>query len=639
MAAAQATNLTTQMKAMQAARAQATAEAQAQAQAFEAMQQAQAATPATRPVQEMKQKQPPSGPVAAMPPNITTWQVPQAMMQHPAMLGTAGQVAQRAAPSITIAPAGLQVRPPPVVVVQPPPPVPPTLAPVPPQPVAAEEVDRRARLTADDSSSGARGEVAQQDQKPQQEDTDAIRCHLHRKPQLSCKICRRVYYSALDPSSQKKGDSRSTKDKGLEKMGRDEDMPGVRERGAEAFEVANKQTFNFNSMLRDQILKNTYFKTLMNVDTFESIMDEMYQFVETAEAYGDSTATVPSSLFCCLFRLFTIGISYDELQQLLDSKDWPYIRCCGFLYIRFGCAAEKLWDHLGDYCLDDQVFEPSKSSPGYQETMGEYVEALLMDERYYSTTLPRIPAGVKKKLEQKVAPLGQYRKRTAQNRRCLEKFREVGTPVEACKDNGDWVEGQVVQVIETIQSRLMMRIRLTDGQEEVFHLGKVILREESGARRPSGRGRSRSRSRSPRLGAAAAGGDGDLSRNRGKSLNEMLQELRDKQRERAVCSTGKDYARKPIGFMSGLALKRDMGIASARLREEETYAPRQVEHLKQMTEAELMDRAKKEGELDREKQARMQQLFEKYGNVQSQKNKEQSQGQFLEENAEVLRFG
>ena len=46
------------------------------------------------------------------------------------------------------------------------------------------------------------------------------------------------------------------------------------------------------------------------------------------------------------------GLSYDELSLLCESKavtcfcqafhgrqDWPYIRCCGFLYIRFGLDA------------------------------------------------------------------------------------------------------------------------------------------------------------------------------------------------------------------------------------------------------------------------------------------------------------
>ena len=37
------------------------------------------------------------------------------------------------------------------------------------------------------------------------------------------------------------------------------------------------------------------------------------------------------------------------------------------------------------------------------------MEALLTDERYYYTTLPRIPMGVKKKLEERLAPLPMFR--------------------------------------------------------------------------------------------------------------------------------------------------------------------------------------------------------------------------------------
>merc|ERR1712100_85546 len=129
--------------------------------------------------------------------------------------------------------------------------------------------------------------------------------------------------------------------------------------------------------------------------------------------------------------------------------------------------------------------------------------------------------------------------------------------------------------------------------------------------RRGGRDRSRSRSRSPHRGRSP-----DWSRHKGKSDAELVQDLRARQRERAVCSSGKDYARKPIGFMSGLALKRDVGIASSRLREEETYAPRQVEKRKQLTEEEEMELRKQERarlEADRELQLRQQQLFEKYG--------------------------
>merc|ERR1719356_1354147 len=161
----------------------------------------------------------------------------------------------------------------------------------------------------------------------------------------------------------------------------------------------------------------------------------------------------------------------------------------------------------------------------------------------------------------------------------------------------------------------MVRVRHEDGHEETHHLGKVILRDDRRPGvQPAPRKRSRSRSRSPRRAHSP-----DWTRHRGKSQDEMVQELRARQRERAVCSSGKDYARKPIGFMSGLALKRDIGVASTRLREEETYAPRQVEHRKQMTEEDEMERRKEMRERefqDHEKRQLMQQLYEKYGSAQ-----------------------
>lgn len=446
---------------------------------------------------------------------------------------------------------------------------------------------------------------------PPAEDTlEPVRCHLHRKPQQNCKICRRLHKDAFEGGLHKK-DEHAPKGGGGSGsrygIGESDILALARRRGSEPFEVSNKVTFNFNSMLRDQILKNTYFKTLMGAETFEEVVDHLYQYAETAEVYGAGTTTVPSTLFCCLFRMFTIGITHEELLQLLESRDNPYVRCCGFLYIRFGCASERLWDYLGEYCLDDQEFEPSRSTPGFAVSVGEYVEALLMDERYYYTALPRIPVGIKKKIEEKVAPLGQFRRRVIANKKALHLFREPGTLVEACSE-GTWLEGHVVQVNDLAVSRILVRVKMEDGLEETLNLGKVILREE---RRRGARERSRSRS-------ARRNHSPDWSRHRGQSQEQLVQELRARQRERAVCSTGKDYARKPVGFMSGLALKRDMGMASTRLREEETYAPRQVEHRKVYTEEDEMERRKEErvrNEMDREAQVRMQQLYEKYGSA------------------------
>mmetsp|Transcript_22851 Transcript_22851/g.41378 ORF Transcript_22851/g.41378 Transcript_22851/m.41378 type:complete len:723 (-) Transcript_22851:47-2215(-) len=567
------------------------------------------------------------GLATGMPPSLTLPGVPSALLQNPLLTGML------------------------------PPPVPPMPLPVPPvqplqtvQPVQSVQQGLPERPPKRELPQMAReAQVAREPTKPQKppppkeevkekkkpepvcapiDDDTAVRCHLHRKPTLNCKICRRVYYSMLDPSYNKKADKKDGSSAHLGHSGLEEDSRPPRQL-TEAFEVTNTQTFNFNAMLRDQILKSTYFKSLMNIETFEGLVDELYQFADTAEVYGAGTTTVPTTLFCCLFRFFTIGISYDELQALLNNKDSAYIRCCGFLYIRFGCASEKLWDHLGEYCLDDAEFEPSKSSPSFTITIGEYVEALLMDERYYYTALPRIPVATKKKIEEKVAPLLQFRKRATANKRVLDSFRTPGTAISA-SIAGSWYDGTVSVLLESIQSRIFVRCKIEGGSEESVPLGKVILRRR-------GRSRSRSRSRSPRRAHSP-----DWTRHKGKSDADLVHDLRARQRERAVCSSGKDYARKPIGFMSGLALRRDLGLASSRLREEETYAPRQVERRKEMTEEEEMERRRLERvrqEMDPERQARMQQLYEKYGVANPKEKGSKDAPAAMEEAPEMLRLG
>ncbi|OLQ01353.1 hypothetical protein AK812_SmicGene15907 [Symbiodinium microadriaticum] len=77
------------------------------------------------------------------------------------------------------------------------------------------------------------------------------------------------------------------------------------------------------------------------------------------------------------------------------------------------------------------------------------------------------------------------------------------------------------------------------------------------------RGRSRSRSR-----------DGvDWAREKGKTDKELVEEMRKADREKAVCSSGKEYARKPVGYKAACALPREQGAASHRLMEEETFVP------------------------------------------------------------------
>jgi len=447
---------------------------------------------------------------------------------------------------------------------------------------------------ADDRAKKAKEEAAKA------EDVEKLRCHLHKKPNKACKFCKK-YQEATAP--QEKVDKDASKAGGAKAPSRpagDLTFDGK-------LEVENKKTFGFSTLLQTHILESAHFKSLLNLESFEEVVDEIYQYADCVEPYMANSATVPSAMFCCLYRLFTVGIDSRQLRQLVDHRDSPYIRCVGFMFIRLGLPPEKLWPWLGEYSLDEEEFKPTKESE-WKTTIGEYVESLLNQDKYYSTVLPRMPMSAKRQLEEKLAPVPQYRKRTKANMEMVETYREEGVKVEACL-NSDWLSGVTMELIEDAPARIKVRVRLEDDTEEVVPLGKVILTDRryggtrGGTGENKGGGGSSGRSRSPH--------GMDWVRSRGRTDVELVSELRSAAREKAVCSSGKEYARKPLGYKAACALPREQGAASHRLMEEETFVPMNRNPRKR-SPSPTREPAFARGP-SQEHQEKMKQLFEKYG--------------------------
>merc|ERR1719321_1686708 len=97
--------------------------------------------------------------------------------------------------------------------------------------------------------------------------------------------------------------------------------------------------------------------------------------------------------------------------------------------------------------LEEHLFDDMElnylDTAGKSVTMGigEYVEALLIKEKYFGTPLPRIPVKVRTQLEERLAPLPSYRKRMQANRKAFNKDRMADMPVEVCVESGKWVSG------------------------------------------------------------------------------------------------------------------------------------------------------------------------------------------------------
>merc|ERR1711976_134275 len=100
---------------------------------------------------------------------------------------------------------------------------------------------------------------------------------------------------------------------------------------------------------------------------------------------------------------------------------------------------------------------------------------------------------------------------------------------------------------------------------------------------------------------------------KGKSASELLEEHRKREQDRAVCSSGKDYTRRPVGFQ--VALPMEQGNASKGLVQDESYkdkSERRSSNRGDRSRSPDRDRnSRSSREQSIEYQARMRQLFEK----------------------------
>lgn len=65
-------------------------------------------------------------------------------------------------------------------------------------------------------------------------------------------------------------------------------------------------TYNINTVLRDSVLGSHYFRELLNLRLIEQVLEEITKNVQHVEPWIQSGSTIPSTMSCCLYRLFTM---------------------------------------------------------------------------------------------------------------------------------------------------------------------------------------------------------------------------------------------------------------------------------------------------------------------------------------------
>lgn len=133
---------------------------------------------------------------------------------------------------------------------------------------------------------------------------------------------------------------------------------------------------------------------------------------------GVGAGGIVSTAFCILYKLFTLKPSRKQIMTMIKSKDSPFIRATGFLFIRYSQPPDQLWGWFSKFLLDPDEFQP-RSGIGHGSppmTIGEMVRHLLTKLDWFSTLFPRIPVPIQKDIDQKLQEFDQQNPREAKKK-------------------------------------------------------------------------------------------------------------------------------------------------------------------------------------------------------------------------------
>lgn len=182
------------------------------------------------------------------------------------------------------------------------------------------------------------------------------------------------------------------------------------------------------------------------------------------------------------------------MKLLLNHVDSPYIRCIGFLYLRYASEPAKIWDWFEPYLYDEEPVQVEAQSKSHrnnkpESTVGDYVRSLLTEMEYYGTLLPRLPVAIERDLKVKLLQAEQIEKRAKLHFRDTTKMgylQRIGNPIRALYGDEEnpttWYDGVIDRVIWRDDStglqlsRPKFMVTFPEyGNTEVVSLGEVDL--------------------------------------------------------------------------------------------------------------------------------------------------------------------
>mmetsp|Transcript_45804 Transcript_45804/g.67605 ORF Transcript_45804/g.67605 Transcript_45804/m.67605 type:complete len:421 (+) Transcript_45804:213-1475(+) len=179
------------------------------------------------------------------------------------------------------------------------------------------------------------------------------------------------------------------------------------------------------------------------------------------------------------------------MNLMLNHVDSPYIRTVGFLYLRYACDPNLLWNWFEPY-LYDQEPVTIKNNGRKDSTIGDYVRMLCEEMNYHGTVLPRLPVGIERDIKVKLLMAEKIEERALQHltpqdnaRPAVEYFNE-GCRVRALYGDEEnpitWYDSIIEKVIRRDEEtgdeleRFKYHVTFPEyGNSEIVSLGELDL--------------------------------------------------------------------------------------------------------------------------------------------------------------------
>jgi len=139
---------------------------------------------------------------------------------------------------------------------------------------------------------------------------------------------------------------------------------------------------------------------------------------------------------------------------MLNHVDSPYIRCIGFLYLRYGSNPTEIWDRFYPFLYDEDPVRTSAKILQPEITVGEFVRSLLNNMDYFGTLLPRLPLAIEREIKVKLLQAEKVEERALKHfndKKSMLYFEKVGSHIQALYGDEEnpikWYEAVVDRVV------------------------------------------------------------------------------------------------------------------------------------------------------------------------------------------------